>query len=193
VAFDFREDSCRERLLRLLQRADVVVESSRPRALEQLGVDAESLVKTIPGLTWVSITGYGRREPGAGWVAFGDDAGVAAGLAAASGGREGPPLFCGDAIADPLTGLHAALAALACWDGGGGYLLDFALHDVVAHILALGSPPPASVRRFGPGWEVAVDGQRSPVSPPRARPVRIPARPLGADTERVVEEFVLPC
>jgi crotonobetainyl-CoA:carnitine CoA-transferase CaiB-like acyl-CoA transferase len=192
VAFDFGEDSGRERLCRLLQRADVVVESSRPRALAQLGVDAASLVKTIPGLTWVSITGYGRREPAAGWIAFGDDAGVAAGLAAATGG-EGPPLFCGDAIADPLTGLHAALAALACWSGGGGYLLDLALRDVVAHILAFSPPPPATVCRAEPRWEVVVDGRRSRVSPPRARPVRVPARPLGADTERVVEEFALPC
>jgi hypothetical protein len=194
VALDFGDDSGRRTLRRLLERADIIVESSRPRALAQLGVDAESLVKTIPGLTWVSITGYGRREPGASWVAFGDDAGAAAGLAAATGGGEGPPLFCGDAIADPLTGLHAALAALACWSGGGGYLLDLALSDVVAHILAFGPlPPPASVRRAGPGWEVVADQQRAAVSSPRARPVRTPARPLGADTERVVEELVLSC
>jgi crotonobetainyl-CoA:carnitine CoA-transferase CaiB-like acyl-CoA transferase len=177
-----------------VEHADIVVESSRPRALLQLGVDAESLVNTVPGLTWVSITGYGRREPGAGWVAFGDDAGVAAGLATATGGSGGPPLFCGDAIADPLTGLHAALAALACWRGGGGYLLDLALRDVVAHAGAFGpAPTPARVGRNGSGWEVAVERQRSVVRPPRARPVRSPARRLGADTERVVEEFALPC
>jgi crotonobetainyl-CoA:carnitine CoA-transferase CaiB-like acyl-CoA transferase len=152
------------------------------------------LVKRVPGLTWVSVTGYGRREPGAGWIAFGDDAAVAAGLAAATGGRGAPPLFCGDAIADPLTGIHAALAALACWQGGGGYLLDFALSDVVAHVLSFGpAPSAASVHRTAAGWEVVAGPERAVVAPPRARPVRRPAPALGADTERVLEELGLSC
>jgi hypothetical protein len=194
VALDFGDDSGRRKLRGLLERANIVVESARPRALAQLGVDAESMVKSLPGLTWVSLTGYGRREPGAGWVAFGDDAGVAAGLATATGASGGPPLFCGDAIADPLTGLHAALAALACWRGGGGYLLDLALSDVVAHCLTFGpSPTPATVQRAGAGWEVVAGPERAPVSPPRARPLRGPARPLGADSERVLAELASPC
>jgi crotonobetainyl-CoA:carnitine CoA-transferase CaiB-like acyl-CoA transferase len=194
MALDFGDRTDRQRLHRILERADIVVESARPRALAQLGVDVEALVKDIPGLTWVSVTGYGRRQPGAGWVAFGDDAGVAAGLAAATGVAGGPPLFCGDAVADPLTGLHAALAALACWRGGGGYLLDLALRDVAAHVLAFGPAPSAArVQRAGSGWEVVAADQRTPVSPPRARPVRRPARPLGADTESILEELALSC
>jgi crotonobetainyl-CoA:carnitine CoA-transferase CaiB-like acyl-CoA transferase len=194
VALDFRDGSERGKLLRLLERADIVVESSRPRALAQLGVDAEALVTSRPGLTWVSVTGYGRREPGAHWVAFGDDAGVAAGLATATSAPGDPPLFCGDAIADPLTGLHAALAALACWRGGGGYLLDLALSDVVAHCLGFDpTPSPASVHRVARGWEVEAANQRVSVSEPRARRVRAPARPLGADTASVLEELAISC
>ncbi len=194
AVLDFGDRSGRSKLHRILERADIVVESARPRALAQLGVDAEALVESVPGLTWVSLTGHGRREPGAGWVAFGDDAGVAAGLAAATGVAGGPPLFCGDAVADPLAGLHAALAALACWRGGGGYLLDLALSDVVAHVLSFGPAPSAArVHRAGRGWEVVAGHQRAAVSPPRARPVRSPARLLGADTERVLEELAISC
>jgi hypothetical protein len=194
VALDFGEPSGRGKLLRMLEQADIVVESSRPRALAQLGVDAESWVESVPGRTWVSLTGYGRREPGAGWVAFGDDAAVAAGLAAATAVAGGPPLFCGDAIADPLAGLHAALAALASWRGGGGYLLDLALSDVVAHVLAFGpAPSEASVHPAGAGWEVVAGHRRASVSPPRARPARGEARPIGADTERVLEELGISC
>ncbi len=193
VALDFGDASGRRQLRRLLERADIVVESARPRALAQLGVDVESLVERVPGLTWLSLTGHGRREPGAGWIAFGDDAGVAAGLATATAVEGSPPLFCGDAIADPLAGLHAALAALAHWSAGGGYLLDIALTDVVAHVLAFGTAAsPARVERSGSGFEVVVGPQRAPVSPPRARPVRRPARPLGADTARVLGELI-PC
>ncbi len=194
VALDFGADSGRRKLRRMLECADIVVESARPRALAQLGLDAESMLRSVPGLTWVSLTGHGRREPGARWIAFGDDAGIAAGLAAENGDRAGPPLFCGDAVADPLAGIHAALAALACWSGGGGYLLDLALRDLVAHVLAFEAPPSlASVNRLASGWEVVAGEQRAPVSPPRARPVPGAARPLGADTESVLQELAIPC
>jgi crotonobetainyl-CoA:carnitine CoA-transferase CaiB-like acyl-CoA transferase len=142
----------------------------------------------------VSITGYGRRPPGANWVAFGDDAAVAAGLAAASGAPDGPPIFCGDAIADPLAGLHAALLALASFRRGGGHLLDVALRDVVAHLLVRGGRArEARVERVGSGWEVAQGTARQAVLPPRARVARGRARSLGADTEAVLAELGAPC
>ncbi len=194
VALDFASPGGRARLRRLLERADIVVESARPRALAQLGIEAEELLRSVPGLTWVSITGYGRRAPGANWVAFGDDAAVAAGLAAANGAPDGPPIFCGDAIADPLAGLHAALAALASFRRGGGHLLDVALHDVVAHLLVRGGRArEARVEPAGSGWEVVQGAARQAVLPPRARAARGRARSLGVDTEAVLAELGAPC
>ena len=181
VALDLAAARGREQLRLLIERADIVVESSRPRALAQLGLDAASLVRALPGLTWVSITGYGRCEPEAGWVAFGDDAAVAAGLVAL--GSDGTPVFCGDAIADPLTGLHAAVAALASWLTGGGRLLDVALRNVAAY-----------TRRFpatGEGTTAGSEGE--PVRAPRARPLRGRAAAFGADTARVLGELGIPC
>jgi hypothetical protein len=190
VALDFGSPEGRRQLRALVERADLVVESARPRALAQLGLEAEALVAAIPGLSWVSITGYGRREPQAGWVAFGDDAAAASGLAAATGAGEGTPLFCGDAIADPLTGLHAAVAAWASWRRGGGQLLDLALRDVTAHALGFGEKQcGAQVRSVTGGFEVVADGERAPVLPPRARTARDAARPLGADTHAVLRDL----
>lgn len=194
VALDFRSDAGRAQLRRLVTSADIVVESARPRALAQLGIDAAALVAQQPGLTWVSITGYGRSEPNAGWVAFGDDAAVAGGLAAATGPVGGPPIFCGDAIADPLTGLHAAVAALASWIGGGAHLLDLALRDVAGH--ALGFPAPtatATVDEVAGEWRVEVAGERACVATPRARAPAGAARPLGVDTAAVLAELGIPC
>jgi crotonobetainyl-CoA:carnitine CoA-transferase CaiB-like acyl-CoA transferase len=139
VALDFTDSRDRVVLARLIERADVVVESARPRALAQLGIDAARIVERTVGKTWIAISGYGRREPGAGWVAFGDDAAAGAGLAHATGAQAGrEPSFCSDAIADPLTGVHAAVAALASYRHGGGRLIDLSLHDVAAHVAGIG-------------------------------------------------------
>jgi crotonobetainyl-CoA:carnitine CoA-transferase CaiB-like acyl-CoA transferase len=196
VALDLGVAAGREQLRRLVERADVVVESTRPRALAQLGIDAASLVESRPGLTWVSVTGYGRGDPEANWVAFGDDAGAAAGLTVTTGTEGGPPLFCGDAIADPLAGLHASVAALASWQGGGGELLDLALRDVAAHAAAFGPGTPEACVRRGDRegeWVVEADDQRAAVAPPRARAAPGSAPALGADTSAVLEELGSSC
>jgi crotonobetainyl-CoA:carnitine CoA-transferase CaiB-like acyl-CoA transferase len=189
VVLDLGAPGDRDRLRRLRARVDVVVESARPRALRQLGFEAEAQVAEHPGLVWVAITGHGRSEPGAGYVAYGDDAGVAAGLARALG-RDGTPLFCADAIADPLAGLHAAAAALAAFRAGDALLLDVALRDVAAcAALSGGCAPEARVRQVDGGFEVAAGGRSERVLPPRARALRGSARPLGADTQAVRREL----
>lgn len=101
-----------------VDRADVVIEASRPRALRRLGVSAEEFLAARPGRVWVGITGYGRDDDR---IAFGDDAAVAGGLV----GRDahGDPVFLGDALADPVTGLYAAWAVARSLSAGGGELL----------------------------------------------------------------------
>jgi len=130
-SYDFRAPAGRAALREQLARADIVIESSRARALAQLGIDAAAWVAEQPGRVWISITGYGRDSEG---VAFGDDAAAAAGICWCV--REDAPLFVGDAIADPFTGVHAALAALAHWRRGDGALLDVALARVTAQVIA---------------------------------------------------------
>jgi crotonobetainyl-CoA:carnitine CoA-transferase CaiB-like acyl-CoA transferase len=190
VALDLASRGGGDRLRRLLARADVVVESARPRALRQLGIEAEAEVGARPGLVWVGITGYGRSGSGANWVAYGDDAAVAAGLAAATGEPEGTPLFCGDAIADPLAGIHAAAAALAALRAGDAVLLDVPLCDVTAAAArSAEAARDARVRSVDGGFEVVAGGLAAPVLPPRARKARGVARPLGADTASVLREL----
>jgi hypothetical protein len=200
VSLDFKSTDGLRVLHSLLARADIVVDASRPRALEQLGVSAVNLVRARPGLTWVSITGYGRDTPAGDWIAFGDDAAAAAGLTAVS--ETGAPIFCGDAIADPLTGMHAAVAAHASWQQGGGRLLELSLRNVAAHVLGFApiSNAHAAVRRRDDaraddpaGWEVVCDGRGYDVEPPFARDAVCAAQPLGADTATVVAEFDRRC
>jgi hypothetical protein len=191
VVLDLASDTGRRQLHCLLHQADIVVEGSRPRALRQMGIHAEELVKNVPGLTWVGISGYGRSEPQANWVAFGDDAAVAAGVADSFGER---PLFCGDALADPLTGMHGALAALGFWRGGGGAVLDLSLCDVTAHCLAYGPEvPKGKITASGEAWRMSVGSRFVPVVAPQPRTAASRAVAAGRDTRSVLVEFDCQC
>lgn len=137
------------------------------------------------GCTWVSITARGQASDG---VGFGDDVAAASGLLACD--ERGLPVFCGDSIADPLTGLTAAALALSEPEGGGGVLWDVAMADVVAATLeGGGTGPGARVRRAGTGWAVDTGQERVPVLAPVARTPRAVAPELGADTGAVLRRL----
>ncbi|WP_459545630.1 CoA transferase [Nocardia sp. X0981] len=162
---DFRSAAGRRELAALLDRADIVLEASRPRALAALGL-APGQRAHRPGQIWLGLTGYGRAEPMR--VAFGDDAAVAGGLV---GWTASGPVFCADAVADPLSGVCAALAVLAAFTAGGGVLIDLSMRDTAA-AFAAGPPPdhgPHRLIRTAVGWSVrcAAGGRCEPVLPPR--------------------------
>ena len=75
VEIDFTADKGRQQLSALLNAADIVIEGSRPRALRQLGIDAEEFVRTQQGKVWASITAYGRDQENEMRIGFGDDVG----------------------------------------------------------------------------------------------------------------------
>ena len=122
-------------LKQLLSEADIIIEGSRPRALQNLGIDAEDLLSTGRGQVWISITGFGRYGPSGSKVGFGDDAGAAAGLCQVMYQATGEYALVGDAIADPITGIHAALAAWQGYHAGGNALISLALKDTVSYCL----------------------------------------------------------
>jgi crotonobetainyl-CoA:carnitine CoA-transferase CaiB-like acyl-CoA transferase len=176
VGLDFRSTAGRAKLRRLLMRADVVIEASRPRALDQLGVGAEDILAPDGPRVWVSITGFGRSASGARRVAFGDDAAVAGGLVVWDGDA---PCFCADAIADPATGLLAATAVLIALGRGGRWLLDIALSGVAAFLA-------------GPFAAQPFDGRTAlplGVAPPRARAPAGQAAAVGEHTTAILREL----
>jgi len=175
VVLDFGDPVGRRRLHDLVRRADIVVEGSRPRALRQLGVEREAVVAR--GGVWVSITAY----PDPDRAGFGDDAGVSAGLSTLMEEGWAAPSFVGDAVADPLTGLHAAFGAWAAWLGGAGGFIGLALSDVVGHAIGMGIARPPELRRR----QALAEADVAPLYPLRESSGG--ARPAGADTESLFE------
>jgi hypothetical protein len=121
LPLDLRSEAGRARLRTEIEQADVLITSARPAALARLGLTPQRL----PQLTWVAITAHGFTGAAADRVGFGDDCAAAGGLMRHEAGA---PRFLGDALADPLTGLEAALAVLAGQRG----LIDMAMARVAA-------------------------------------------------------------
>jgi hypothetical protein len=172
VALDFRREEGIATLAALLSAADVVIEGSRPRALEQLGISATDLVRRGPRV-WVSITGYGRAPETAMRVALGDDAAAGGGLV---GWVDGGPVFIADAVADPLTGLVAANAIVDAVTKGGRWLVDVALARVASAVAPRDGDP--------------VVPARSDASPARAVPRGAPPFELGTHTAQVLDGWL---
>jgi len=168
LALDFSDDRSLEFLRKIVKEADVIVEGSRPRALRQLGIDAELEVEA--GKVWVSITGYGRNGPRSKGVAFGDDAAISGGLF-----LKDPLSFIADAVADPSAGLLAATLALSALKSGKGWLIDIPLSAVANWMLGTGEIPE----------EVA----ENIVAEPRARKIEINATKIGQHNSQLKNEF----
>ena len=173
VALDFASAAGRRQLAAVVAAADVVITGSRPRALRQVGLDIERLVRGGRPRVWLSITGYGAAGASGRRVAFGDDAAVAGGLVAADGHG---PCFCGDAIADPLSGLASTVAVLGALMSDGAWVIDSSMADIAG---ALAGPT------------VPLEGPPGPPPDPGTDPVAGPdpvpsARERGADTAAVL-------
>jgi crotonobetainyl-CoA:carnitine CoA-transferase CaiB-like acyl-CoA transferase len=192
VLLDPATPAGRRALTGLVAAADIVIEASRPRALAGFGLDARAAADQ--GTIWVSITAAGRESPR---IGFGDDVTAGAGLVAHD--QAGEPVFCGDALADPLTGLVAAELALSAPADGRGMLFDVAMSGVVAATLAGPSgrdgPPSGHAReaqREGQRWIVDTASGPVPVARPRARQPAGRAPGPGEHTDQVLRKLRIP-
>ena len=141
----------REVLLRLVERADVLVESFRPGTLERWGLGPEELHARNPGLIILRISGFGQTGPYAHRPGFGTLAEAMSGLAHITGDPEGPPMLPPVALADEvaaLLGAYAVMVALYHRDhrGGEGQVIDQSLFE---GLFGITGPIPSAYDRLG--------------------------------------------
>lgn len=178
----------RDALVGLIRTADIVIESSRPRALRHLGIDADQLVREVPGLVWLSITGHGARGEPAEWTGIGNDCGVAGGLSRALADACGEIGYVGDAIADPLTGITAALEGYRAFAAGKATRIGFSMSAITARALREERTyDPSLLEAELRAWGQAV-GAPFPAVP--RRPLAAPVASLGADTAHYLPDVV---
>jgi len=113
IAIDMGNATGRAVVDDLIRRADVLVENFLPDALVKFGLEPARLHQLNPNLVSCSISGFGRTGPLADVPGYDLMMQAGAGLMSITGEPEGQPMKVGVAITDVVTGLYAAVSALA--------------------------------------------------------------------------------
>jgi crotonobetainyl-CoA:carnitine CoA-transferase CaiB-like acyl-CoA transferase len=113
ITLDVRKPQGRALFLRLVERADAVVENFRSGFLDSQGLGADVIQARNPRCVVASLSGFGHTGPRAGQASYDIVAQATGGLLAMTGFPDGPPVRGGGALADFVGGLYLALGLVA--------------------------------------------------------------------------------
>jgi crotonobetainyl-CoA:carnitine CoA-transferase CaiB-like acyl-CoA transferase len=141
IAVDVRNEEGAAVVKRLLETADVFVESNRPGVLARRGLGPTELLAANPRLVYCSITGYGQGGPLASRAGHDIDYLALSGFLGSNRDPEGRPTLPLTQVADMTGGLLATLSILAALLArertGRGQVVDASLHEGAFALLTL--------------------------------------------------------
>jgi crotonobetainyl-CoA:carnitine CoA-transferase CaiB-like acyl-CoA transferase len=133
LAVSLSDTRGRDAVLRLVDRADVFVQSLRPGLAERLGLGAEALTERNPRLVYGSIGAYGRTGPLAEEPGYDALMQAAGGLISMTGEPGRPGVRVGSSLIDMGTGMWAALGIVSALldreQTGRGAVVDTSLYE----------------------------------------------------------------
>ena len=177
VGIDLKHPKGRELVLGLAGQADVLAENFKAGALERMGLGYETVSAELPGLVYLSLSGFGAGPSEyEGWPAFAPTVEAMSGIYEFKREGDAPPVVApAGALGDIGTGLFATigvLAALRHRDATGkGQLVDVAMYDSLLSLTDLvtnfwsmglrtkGSPLIIDGFRASDGWFVVQVGR----------------------------------
>src|SRR5256712_8832262 len=113
LALDLKSPGGLEVLRRLVNRADVFVQSLRPGAIDELGLDFAGAVRLNPRIIYCSVTAFGTRGPLSHLPGYDPLMQAYSGLMSINGHPGQEPARVGTSIIDMGTGMWAALGIVA--------------------------------------------------------------------------------
>jgi crotonobetainyl-CoA:carnitine CoA-transferase CaiB-like acyl-CoA transferase len=163
---------------RLLAISDVFTENMRPRAMRSLGLDYETVRELKPDIIYLSMSGWGRDGPRAGWGSYGASSAAHTGISFLCGLPDRPPAGLAVAYADENPPWLAASAVLMALHyrrrTGEGMYIDMAQTQAAAsltkHFYLDRSVNGRSARR--PGFPPGNAREHPPSAPHNAFPCR---------------------
>jgi crotonobetainyl-CoA:carnitine CoA-transferase CaiB-like acyl-CoA transferase len=112
ISLNLKDPRGRDVFMRLVKKADVVIENFRPDVKAKLGVDYESVRKVNPRIVYGSISGFGQDGPYHKRPGFDQIAQGMGGLMSITGAPGEGPMRVGIPVADLTAGLFCAMGIL---------------------------------------------------------------------------------
>jgi crotonobetainyl-CoA:carnitine CoA-transferase CaiB-like acyl-CoA transferase len=132
-------------LQRLVEKADVLIESFRPGVMDRLGVGYEVLCRSKPDLVYAAITGYGQDGPYRSRAGHDINYIGISGVLGATGPAGGDPVLPSVQVADLSGAMMAVIGVLSAIvrrnDTGNGDFVDVSMMDASLSWLALHLAP----------------------------------------------------
>lgn len=142
VALDLKSDEGREVALRLIERADILIEGFRPGVMERLGLGPDICAERNPGLIFGRITGWGQDGPLAHTAGHDINYLAITGILNAIGPADAPPPPPLNIGADYAGGTMFLLLGVlsALWErsrSGKGQVIDAAMAEGATSLMGL--------------------------------------------------------
>ncbi|MDR0519375.1 MAG: CoA transferase [Clostridiales Family XIII bacterium] len=135
ITLNLKSERGKELFLKLIKKADVLVENYRPGTMEKLGLGYDELKEVNPRLVYGCVSGFGhsgRYSKRAGYDIIGQ---AMSGIMSVTGWPDGEPTRTGGPISDTMAGLSLACGIIAACRyrdvTGIGQKVDIALVDTL--------------------------------------------------------------
>lgn len=135
IELDLRETDDKEKLLKLVESSQILVENMRPGKMEALGLGPDDLLARNPSLIIVRVTAFGQTGPYKDRPGFATLAEAMSGFAALNGDPDGAPTLPPVALTDEVTALAGAFAAMVALHSGVGQVVDLSLIESLIQMM----------------------------------------------------------
>ena len=112
LSINLKSPEGKELFLKVIEKADVMIENFRPGALEKLGLGYAAVSARNPGIIYASISGFGQDGPYRERAAMDLILQAESGMISITGEEGGSGVRCGTSIADMTAGMYAAFGIM---------------------------------------------------------------------------------
>ena len=135
VTLNLKEERGKALFLKMVERADVVLENFAPGVMDRLGLGPDALMALNPRLVYAAGSGFGWDGPYRDYPAMDLTIQAMSGIMATTGFPDRPPVKAGPAVADFMGGVHLYGAVMtALFDrerSGKGRFVEVSMLDSV--------------------------------------------------------------
>lgn len=135
ITLNLKKEEGKKIFLKLVEKADILLENYRPGIMDKLGLGYEVLHKVNPRMIYGALSGFGSYGPYSQRPGYDIISQGMGGLMSITGEKGGMPTRCGNAMGDMLGGMNLVIGVLTAVNArnitGVGQRVDVSLLDSV--------------------------------------------------------------